>query len=105
MAAKKQQVGNTNKRKRSNTDAHESPSNSKNPKFTASKKPKPFSKDSNSKNPKFDASKKLKPHSFSKEKKDPTTTPLTGRERRIQSKVICYRIFAISLPEINFLID
>ncbi|KAK7363536.1 hypothetical protein VNO77_05682 [Canavalia gladiata] len=60
MAAKKQQSGNTKKRKRLNTETHEAPSKSK-----------------------LVASKKHKPDSVSKEKKK---APLTGRERRLHAK-------------------
>ncbi|XP_027330421.1 pumilio homolog 24 isoform X2 [Abrus precatorius] len=60
MAAKKQLAGDTKKRKRVNTETHEAPYNSK-----------------------LVASKKHKPNSAGKEKKK---APLTGRERRLQSK-------------------
>ncbi|KAL2338996.1 hypothetical protein Fmac_013442 [Flemingia macrophylla] len=63
MAAKKQVVAKTNKRKRPNTETREAPSNSKVSKFVASKK--------------------HKPESAAKEK---TKTPLTGRERRLHAK-------------------
>nr|XP_004503398.1 pumilio homolog 24-like [Cicer arietinum] len=63
MAAKKQQVEDTKKRKRINTESHQSPSKPKASKFVASKKPKP--------------------HFDNKEKKN---VPLTGRERRLNAK-------------------
>ncbi|CAI8610701.1 unnamed protein product [Vicia faba] len=63
MAAKNDQLADTKKRKRINTEPHKAPSKPKVTKFVPSKKPKP--------------------HSDDKEKK---TIPLTGRERRINAK-------------------
>ncbi|XP_058775080.1 pumilio homolog 24-like [Vicia villosa] len=63
MEAKNDQVADTKKRKRTNTEHHKSPYKPKVTKFVPSKKPKP--------------------HSDNKEKK---TIPLTGRERRINAK-------------------
>ncbi|XP_027919706.1 pumilio homolog 24 [Vigna unguiculata] len=65
MAAKKQDAGNTKKRKLLDTKTHESPSKSKT---------------SNS-----DASKRHKPHSVAKDTKQ-QKPPLTGRERRLHAK-------------------
>ncbi|CAJ1940948.1 unnamed protein product [Sphenostylis stenocarpa] len=65
MAAKKQDAGNTKKRKRLDSKTHESPSNSK---------------DSN-----LAAPKKHKPDSVAKDKKQ-QKPPLTGRERRLHAK-------------------
>ncbi|BAT77096.1 hypothetical protein LR48_Vigan01g302900 [Vigna angularis] len=65
MAAKKQDDGNTKKRKRLDTKTRESPSNSKTSNLTASKK--------------------HKPHSLAKDTKQQKPI-LTGRERRLQAK-------------------
>lgn len=66
MAAKKQDAGNTKKRKRLDTKTQESPSHSKTSNLAASKK--------------------HKPHSVAKDKKEQKPT-LTGRERRLHAKV------------------
>jgi len=66
MAAKKQDAGNTKKRKRIDTKTNESHSNSKTSNLAASKKHKPLS--------------------VAKDKKQ-QKPPLTGRERRLQAKV------------------
>lgn len=70
MAPKNQHDGTLKKRKRNTTEPppHKSPSKSKAP-------------------TKFAASKKHKPNSAGKEKNEKPTVPVTGRERRIQSKV------------------
>ncbi|ESW26313.1 hypothetical protein PHAVU_003G108600 [Phaseolus vulgaris] len=65
MAAKKQDAGNTKKRKRLDNKTHESPSKSKTSNLAVSKK--------------------HKPHSVAKDKKQ-QMPPLTGRERRIHAK-------------------
>lgn len=68
MAPKNQHDGTLKKRKRNTTEPpHKSPSKSKAP-------------------TKFAASKKHKPNSAGKEKNEKPTVPVTGRERRIQSK-------------------
>ena len=64
MAAKKHDAGDTKKRKRPNTETHEDP------------------KASN-----LIASKKHKLDSVAKDNKNKKTTPPTGRERRLHSKV------------------
>ena len=64
MAAKKHDAGDTKKRKRLNTETHEDPKASK-----------------------LVASKKHKLDSVAKDNKNKKTTPLTGRERRLHSKV------------------